>query len=284
MANEEGFERWIKRIRNFIPKGSTLWRGISIYASHFFRKVRKLAQSFSPYVPQTAFSSSMKDYPGSDLPLVIKIEAYKNQRHLHGASQYGDVFVESDGKVNTTNLEKFIEPIEGMTAPLFFIMSPKKLGLDPAKLNHAMKTEAAKVGDYDFYADNCIDHVVRPMKKAGAHLDFGYISTPKELAQWCDEQCKNGNGILVDLETYKKILAEQQAQKAGKTASASSGKHDKNNEILNKLLTDMNVGKKVKSGLSPVRPKTVAGFISKNSAQNKKTPSSIPGTVKQQGD
>jgi len=241
MTHEAGFERWLRRIRNFIPKGSTLLRVISKHTKSFVHKMRRLVQSFSPYVPQVPFSSSMSDYPNSDMPLVIKIESYKNQRHLHGAAQYGDVIVESDGRINTTDQENFIKPIENMTAPMFFIMSPEKLGLDPVILRKTMQEEAAKTGDYDFYADNCIDHVVRPLQRAGAHIDFGCIATPKELAQWCDQQCQQGNGILVDLETYKKILATQQQGQVGVEAPKKSRRQliDKNNQILNRLLNQV---------------------------------------------
>jgi len=231
--SEQKFTVWLRRIKNLIPKTSTIMHAISVQTARWISKVRGLVQSFSPYLPKTPFSTSMKEYPGSDTPLVIKIESYKNQRHFHGAAQYKDVFIDSGNDQNTTNQEDFIKPLAGKTAPMFFIMSPEKLGLNTSILKQAMQIEAEKKGDYDYYANNCIDHIIRPLKKAGAHIDFGYVSTPKELAKWCDQQCQKGNGILVDLETYKKILA---AQKNNTESAKKNLKIDRNNQILNKLL------------------------------------------------
>ena len=255
MSNEKRLAIWLRRIKNLIPRPSTVARAISLQTSRWISKLRRLVYSFSPYLPQTPFSTSMDGYPGTDMPLVVKIESYKNQRHFHGGAQYGDIIIDSDNETNTTDQENFIQPLAGKTSPIFFIMSPEKLGLNAAKLTQAMQSETLKKGDYDYYADNCIDHVIRPIKKAGARIDFGCVSTPKELAQWCDQQCQKGNGILVDLETYKKILA---ARESGPKTQKKDVKNK--NKILNQLLTQADKHSKNSAtsvtASHPLHPKT----------------------------
>ena len=69
---------------------------------------------------------------------------------------------------------------------------------------------------HDFYINNCINHVIRPLQQAGAKIDFGEIATPKELCIWCDSVCLNGAGFCLNETEYQKLLTQLDAKEHNK--------------------------------------------------------------------
>ena len=218
------FRRWLKRIWNIIPSRQSLIKGIQFIGKKvlatfqkcfqtckqtgkdIYKRLKNSLTAFSSYQIKTPYAKA-NDCPLDELPIIIKVESLgKNGRFFHGAASYKDVVVDSNGEgKNTTKNAKMDDPED--TIGVYFVLYPQKMGLDPQKLLAGMKEEAAKENDYDFYINNCIDHVIRPLKSAGAQIDFGEISTPKELCIWCDQMASQQKaGFVLNEEEYQKLL------------------------------------------------------------------------------
>lgn len=242
MGQEKPLQRWVKRIWNVVPSRKAVWGAIKYCAKNFLKKTRnaiiedvknigsfvkrccKTLGAFSTYNIQTPLAKAT-DCPLDEMPLIVKIESIGGKgRHFHGGMAYNDVAIDSNGAgQNAPKDGKMEAPVD--TQGSYFVLYPSKLGLDKEKLLSAMKVEAGKTNDYDFWIDNCIDHVIRPLKAAGADIDFGEVSTPKELCKWCDNACVNKNaGFVLNEEEYNQLL--MRIEENGKVKSAESGNID----------------------------------------------------------
>lgn len=216
-------QRWTKRIWNIIPSTKAVLKGITycitrfkntligfkkdvIEAARLVKQGWKTLNAFSSYKIRTPYAKAT-DCSLQEKPIIIKIESIdKGKRHFHGGAVYNGIVVDSNGEgKNTTDNGKMDTPKD--TTASYFVLYPSRLGIDSKKLAQAMYAEAMKQNDYDFYLNNCIDHIIRPMKEAGAKLDFGQISTPKELCQWCDKMCFQENaGVVLNEAEYQNLL------------------------------------------------------------------------------
>lgn len=216
-------QRWTKRIWNIIPSTKAVLKGITycitrfkntligfkkdvIEAARLVKQGWKTLNAFSSYKIRTPYAKAT-DCSLQEKPIIIKIESIdKGKRHFHGGAVYNGIVVDSNGEgKNTTDNGKMDTPED--TTASYFVLYPSRLGIDSKKLAQAMYAEAMKQNDYDFYLNNCIDHIIRPMKEAGAKLDFGQISTPKELCQWCDKMCFQENaGVVLNEAEYQNLL------------------------------------------------------------------------------
>lgn len=166
--------------------------------------VKRASAAFTKYNIKTPFSKA-EQCPTNEQPLIIKIDSKNKAYHMHGAAQYDSVVVDSDGEEkNTTNTGK-VRPSNEELEGTYFVLYPSKLGIDSKKLKEAMKKEAQKTNDYDYYSDNCIDHILRPLQASGIHVDKGWISTPREMCQWCDKMCQDGKGYVLNKDEYEKL-------------------------------------------------------------------------------
>lgn len=239
---EKPLQRWVKRIWNVVPSRKAVWGAVKYCVKNFMKKTRNAVMddcksiagfvkrccqtlgAFSTYNIQTP-EAKATDCPLDEMPIIVKIESIGGKgRHFHGAMAYGDVAVDSNGAgQNGPKDGKMEAPVD--TKGSYFVLYPSRLGLDKDKLLAAMKVEASKTNDYDFWIDNCIDHVIRPLKKAGANIDFGEVSTPKELCKWCDKSCMDKKaGYVLNEEEYKKLLTR--IEENGKEKSAETGNID----------------------------------------------------------
>lgn len=217
-------QRWVKRIWNMIPSMKSLIKGGMFLAKKFLltkwenlkkdvaelidvvKRAKRTLKAFSPYQIKTPYGRAV-DCSLKEHPIIIKIETLGEKgRCMHGASAYKGVVVDSDGEGrNTTDDGRMEEPED--TVGQYFVLYPSRLGLDEDKLLQAMQQEAGKKNDYDFYINNCIDHVIRPLQVAGAQIDLGEVSTPKELCQWCDNMCQMQKaGYLLNETEYQSFL------------------------------------------------------------------------------
>ena len=221
---EKPLQRWVKRIWNVVPSRKAVWGAVKYCVKNFMKKTRNAVMddcksiagfvkrccqtlgAFSTYNIQTP-EAKATDCPLDEMPIIVKIESIGGKgRHFHGAMAYGDVAIDSNGAgQNGPKDGKMEAPVD--TKGSYFVLYPSRLGIDSKKLAQAMYAEAMKQNDYDFYLNNCIDHIIRPMKEAGAKLDFGQISTPKELCQWCDKMCFQENaGVVLNEAEYQNLL------------------------------------------------------------------------------
>lgn len=217
-------QRWVKRIWNMIPSMKSLIKGAVFVTKKFLvrrwenvqkdiadvidilKRTKRTLEAFSPHQIKTSPAKAI-DCPLNECPIIIKIETLGDKgRCMHGAAAYKGIIVDSDGEGhNTTDDGRMEEPED--TNGQYFVIYPSRLGIDEEKLLQAMKQEAAKTGDYDFYTNNCIDHVIRPLQAAGVQIDLGEVSTPKELCQWCDNICCTQKaGYLLNEEEYQSFL------------------------------------------------------------------------------
>lgn len=239
---EKPLQRWVKRIWNVVPSRKAVWGAVKYCVKNFMKKTRNAVMddcksiagfvkrccqtlgAFSTYNIQTP-EAKATDCPLDEMPIIVKIESIGGKgRHFHGAMAYADVAIDSNGAgQNGPKDGKMEAPVD--TKGSYFVLYPSRLGLDKDKLLSAMKVEASKTNDYDFWIDNCIDHVIRPLKKAGANIDFGEVSTPKELCKWCDKSCMDKKaGYVLNEEEYKKLLTR--IEENGKEKSAETGNID----------------------------------------------------------
>lgn len=232
---ETFFERWQKRLWNFIPSMKAIGKGITFCFKKFaqnlknkdssflkelmdcFKRIKRTINAFSKY-EFSSNESKASDCFLDEKPIIIKIESNSlKNRHFHGGSYYDGIAVDSDGRGNNGTPDgKMEDPVD--TTATYFILYPSQVGLDSQKLKEAMIEEAQKENDYDFYTNNCINHVIRPLCIAGAKLDFGEIATPRELCMWCDNLCAHNFGFRLSETEYKKLLtrfevAENNTQK-----------------------------------------------------------------------
>lgn len=226
------FKLWTRRIRNLFPTPRAIALGIQFCLSKFhhtisglkkdFAEAATLAQkawktlnAFAVYKIKTPCAKAI-DCPIAEKPLIVKVEALAaGKRHCHGGSSYDGIVIDSDGDGhNTTTTGKLDAPERNSTAN-YFVLYPSRLGLDTKVLRHAMQEEADKKNDYDFYVNNCIDHVIRPLQKAGADIDFGRVSTPQELCIWCDNLCHKQNaGFYLNEAEYLALMKRIDKEKA----------------------------------------------------------------------
>lgn len=223
-------QRWTKRIWNMIPSAKAVIKGITycitrfkntalgfkkdvIEAARLVKQGWKTLNAFSSYKIKTPYAIAT-DCTLQEKPIIVKIESIdKGKRHFHGGVVYNGIVIDSNGEGNNTTDNGKMDIPEDTTAS-YFVLYPSKLGIDGEKLTHAMQTEALKKNDYDFYLNNCIDHIIRPMKEAGAKLDFGEVSTPKELCQWCDKMCFQENaGVVLNETEYQQLLKRLDTEK-----------------------------------------------------------------------
>ena len=228
---EHFFGRWIKRAWNFIPSVKAVTKGVKYVFKKFVTQTKKginpneikqLVKSI--FKTLTAFASypiksvqkTANHCPLDEKPMIIKIESNASQnRHFHGGAYYDGIAVDSNGRGNNGTPDGKMEaPVD--TKATYFILYPSKLGLDTKKLKQAFQIESQKQGDYDFYINNCINHVIRPLQQAGAKIDFGEIATPKELCIWCDSVCLNGAGFCLNETEYQKLLTQLEAKEHNK--------------------------------------------------------------------
>lgn len=227
---ETFFQRWTKRIWNFIPTIEAVQKGVSYCTKKFLantknglkndftelkdflKKSWKTLNAFTPYDIQSK-TAKATHCPLHEKPIIIKIESNKRKnKHFHGGAYYDGIAIDSDGRGNNATPTGTLDaPVD--TTANYFVLYPSKLGISPTQLKNAFKTEASKSGDYDFYLNNCINHVIRPLKKCGIDLNFGEIATPKELCTWCDEQCMKNAGFYLNETEYQKLLTNITAQK-----------------------------------------------------------------------
>lgn len=134
--------------------------------------VVRASSAFVKYNIKTPFSKA-EQCPTNEPPLIIKIDSKGKFYHMHGASQYDGVVVDSDGEgKNTTNTGR-VRPSNEELEGTYFVLYSSKLGIDSKKLKDAIKKEAQKTNDYDYYGNNCIDHVLQPLQAAGIPVDKG---------------------------------------------------------------------------------------------------------------
>lgn len=171
------------------------------------KQALKALKSFWPRklaVPEAQLSQ----YPSRDTPLVVQIWSGKlPQNHfsdLHGQAHYDGISVCSDGIGGNSRVG--IRPDNRFFTTKIFLLSPQLMGLNKQILSEEMKQESQKVNDYDLSQNNCIDHVIRPMQKAGLRFDFGPVATPKRLSEFCEQMVKEGKGILIQPKTYDAYL------------------------------------------------------------------------------
>jgi hypothetical protein len=222
---ESFFSRWKKRLLNFIPSSKAVKKGLSFCWNKLFNNKDKknspikdlLARtwrtlnSFSGYRIKTPETTAEK-CSVEEKPIIFKIESNSDKkRHFHGGAYYDGIAVDSNGRGdNKTPNGKLTKPDD--MHPTYFVLYPSKLGIDANKFKMALKAESIKENDYDLYVNNCIDHVTRPLKEAGASLDFGEIATPRELCAWCDQMCVEKKGMRLNENEYKKLLTTLEAQ------------------------------------------------------------------------
>ena len=167
---EKPFQRWVKRIWNVVPSRKAVWGAVKYCVKNFMKKTRNAVVddckniagfvkrccqtlgAFSTYEIKTP-QSNANDCPLDEMPMIIKIESIGGKgRHFHGAMAYGEVAVDSNGAgQNGPKDGKMEAPVD--TKGSYFVLYPSRLGLDKDKLLSAMKVEAAKTNDYDFWID-----------------------------------------------------------------------------------------------------------------------------------
>ena len=164
--------------------------------------------------PITAKKSSLSEYPATDKPLVIHIWGIKTPREgvygqFHGCASYDGVVINSNGfRDNTGSIEGTVRN-NAIIESQVFVLSPEKMGLSPEVLKKNMIVESRKKKDYNLFADNCVDHLVRPMQAAGSDINFGMIATPRELSEWCEKAVNSGKGVLISAEEYQRALKDK---------------------------------------------------------------------------
>lgn len=167
----------------------------------------RLAQTFDGH-PLTTKESPLSDYPATDMPLVIQINSIKGiagtRAQFHARSAYTGVVINSNGLGSNTGREDVMNG-RILTSEIF-VLSPQKMGLNPAILRKAMLAESRKNNDYRFFSNNCVDHVIRPIQQAGSKINLGMISTPRELSAFCEQAVKSGQGIRISPNEYAKAL------------------------------------------------------------------------------
>ena len=199
-------------LRNLIPSATFIKKTIERIENKIkndckrvFNYVVRAGSAFVGYKIKTPFSKA-NDCSLEEKPLIIKIDSKGKIHHMHGAAQYDGAVVDSDGEgkntTNTGNVRPSDEELEGT----YFVLYPSKLGINSKTLKEAMKKEGRKIDTYDYYANNCIDHILRPLQAAGIKVDKGWISTPREMCQWCDRMCQDGKGYVLDQEEYEKLI------------------------------------------------------------------------------
>lgn len=164
--------------------------------------VVRTSSAFLGYKIKTPFSSA-EQCPTDEKPLIIKIDSKGGTHHMHGAAQYDGVVVDSDGEGKNTTTTGNVRPSDEELNGTYFVLYPSKLGINPMALKKSMKQEAVKTNDYNYYANNCIDHILHPLQAAGIQVDKGWISTPREMCQWCDKMCQNGFWYVLNETEYK---------------------------------------------------------------------------------
>lgn len=170
-------------------------------------KVVRLGTTFDGH-PITVKEKPIAEYPGNDKPLIIQINSLKILAHTraqgHARSAYDGVVINSDSLGHNTSKEGVLNG-KVLTSEVF-MLSPEKMGLNSKVLRTAMLTESQKLNDYNFFLDNCVDHVIRPLQKAGSSINLGRVSTPRELSAFCENAVRLGQGIRISPEDYAKFI------------------------------------------------------------------------------
>ena len=171
------------------------------------KQALKALTSFWPHGLEVPISR-LNRYPGRDTPLIVQIWSGKSLGGLfsdiHGQCHYKNVSVCSDG-IGTNN-RIGIRPNNRFFTTKIFLLSPHLIGLNQTILYQEMKKESSAINDYDLSRNNCIDHIIRPLQKAGAEFDFGIISTPKRLSEFCEQMVKQNKGVLISPKAYNSYL------------------------------------------------------------------------------
>jgi len=170
-------------------------------------RVGRLATTFDSR-PVGVKESPLSDYPAQDKPLVIQINSFKTlvggRSQLHARSSYDGVVINSNGVGSNTAAEGLLNG-QVLTSEIF-VLSPQKMGLNPKVLRSSMVTESQKTNDYQFFSNNCVDHVIRPLQQAGSQINLGLISTPRDLSEFCERAVKSGQGIRISPNEYENAL------------------------------------------------------------------------------
>ena len=160
-------------------------------------------RSFLPH-PLTISTGRLNQYPGRDTPLIIQIWSLKVSDLLfsdfHGQAHYKGLSVCSDGLGRNNRVG--IRPDNRLVTTKVFFLSPQLMGINGVILYKEMLKESRKMRDYDLSQNNCIDHLIRPIQKAGMMLDFGSVSTPRRLSDFCEQMVKEGKGVLISPKKY----------------------------------------------------------------------------------
>ena len=202
--------------------------------------VVRASSAFIGYQVKTPLSTA-EQCPADEKPLIIKIDSKGKVHHMHGASQYDGVVVDSDGDGKNTTDTGRMRPSDEELEGTYFVLYPSKLGIDSRKLKEAMKKETQKTNDYDYYGNNCIDHILRPLQASGIQVDKGWISTPREMCQWCDKMCQDGRGYALDQKEYEKLLQKMSSQSHLLNRLNQSNESENNSAHLRKRLTRSSV-------------------------------------------